>query len=173
MSQSRCLLYSPPPPRPAAHLHAQVLPAVDPGLEHRGIRREPSLQPVEQEQGSSDTWSKRAGELRRCALCPPDTRLTHRKLCIGRGAARVHLDVLVALAGGQVEGPHVPTVVHSHEISNKQEGVGQHAYCNLKDRQTSVPACPLPGPPGPVRPASSHPGLRRQSAGLTPITNLV
>ena len=33
-----------------AYLHTQVLPAVDPGFEHWGVRREPSLQPAREEE---------------------------------------------------------------------------------------------------------------------------
>lgn len=43
-------------------------------------------------------------------------------------------------------GPHLPTVVHSHEITNKQEGVGQHAHCNLKPRETRMSVTPEPAP---------------------------
>lgn len=129
---------------------------MDPGLEHRGIRRESSLQPGGRT-GVLRHIVKEGRELRRCALCPPRHHANPQEImCRWRGC-KGSSGCPSSLGRGLWKDTHVPTVVHSHEISNKQEGVGQHAYCNLKDRQTSVPACPLPGPPGPVRPASSPP----------------
>lgn len=57
-------------------------------------------------------------------------------------------------------GSHLPTVVHSHEVTDQQEGVGQHAHCNLKPRETCVSVTPgrrgtLCQHPTP-RPAPSH-----------------
>lgn len=37
-----------PQPWELTHLHTQVLPAVDPGLEHWGVRGESSLQPAQE-----------------------------------------------------------------------------------------------------------------------------
>lgn len=45
-------------------------------------------------------------------------------------------------------GAHLPTVVHSHEVTDQQEGVGQHAHCNLKPRETCVSLTPLASPTG-------------------------
>lgn len=52
-------------------------------------------------------------------------------------------------------GAHLPTVVHSHEVTDQQEGVGQHAHCNLKPRETCVS----------VTPRQPHPGSWAQGAG--------
>lgn len=83
---------------------------------------------------------------------------------------------------------HLPTIVHSHEISDQQEGVGQHAHRNLKperpERQSSHPPQPRHTMPAPCtktclhcpRWASAPPspqGRPGQLARLTPITNLV
>lgn len=35
-------------------------------------------------------------------------------------------------AGYPEMGSHSPTVVHSHEITDQQEGIGEHAHCDLK-----------------------------------------
>lgn len=60
-------------------------------------------------------------------------------------------------------GAHLPAVVHSHEVTDQQEGVGQHAHCNLKPKETGVAVTPQP--PFPTQGARAycantlHPGL--------------
>ena len=48
--------------------------------------------------------------------------------------------------GAWGRGTHLPAVVHSHEIADQQEGVGQHAHCDLQETQRSVPHPPQPWP---------------------------
>ena len=162
-----------------AYLHTQVLPAVDPGFEYWGVRREPSLQPArEEERVRPRKWRKEL-EL------PPSTYSTQRGTMNPRGRRRARwAEATVGSQGWGVgagsarypqqpwqgawgRGTHLPAVVHSHEITDQQEGVGQHAHCDLQeDPRVSDPTHRRPSPSSggrhtpcqqpSLRPASSH-----------------
>lgn len=61
---------------------------------------------------------------------------------VGRGRALDGLSQVppAALAGCLRRGTHLPAVIHGHEITDQQEGVGQHAHCDLQgDLRVSEP----------------------------------
>lgn len=64
---------------------------------------------------------------------------THRPGGRKQSTGQAELDPPGPDSPGRVPGgraAHLPAVVHSHEVTNQQEGVGQHAHCNLKPRET-------------------------------------
>lgn len=70
----------------ASHLYTQVLPAVNPGLKHRGVRGEPGLQPAQEGDCVSDPRAQ-AEVSYGAALCtnpqphPEDTGFAHGAWC--------------------------------------------------------------------------------------------
>lgn len=163
-----------------AHLHAQVLPAVNPGLEHWGVGGEPGLQPAREGEHvrRREPRGDHPGKIPRrngLVLPLPTSRTSHPK-----GEPGCQAGCQAQMGGGRAldrpqqpwqsawrRGAHLPTVVHSHEVTNQQERVGQHAHCNLKPRETCMSVTPSPAPPEPgsrgtlcqhptPRPAPSH-----------------
>lgn len=134
-----------------AYLHTQVLPAVDPGFEHWGVRRESSLKPAQEGARVRPRRQQEEPELPPPTYRPTyssqrGTRIpeeaTHR--ADGRGSARCPQH---PWQGAWGRGTHLPAVVHGHEIADQQEGVGQHAHRNLQgDPRVSDPTHRHPGP---------------------------
>lgn len=93
--------------------------------------------------------------------------LTHRPGRSVHRAGQPQLGPPSSLGKEPVEGEHLPTVVHGHEITDQQEGVGQHAHCNLKSSEIHVGDPPTD---------SCHPAQKQVHAvprpyrGLPPVT---